>query len=113
MLGQRPRTGSPYRYSIITHQHYQVLSHFGPRQCPADCAALSVSVPAAEWRRSLHGSCWMAAFLQKFKMKTSIFLLFFGAFTCGLAQVEENAAEELQVETLVSVWYSITAALIY
>lgn len=31
MLGQRPRATAPYRYSIITHQHSALLSHFGRR----------------------------------------------------------------------------------
>lgn len=31
MLGQRPRATTPYRYSIITHQHSALLSHFGRR----------------------------------------------------------------------------------
>ncbi len=44
----------------------------------------------------------MAALFQKFTMKTSVFLLALAAFACGLVQGEENAAEELQVETLVS-----------
>lgn len=35
-------------------------------------------------------------------MKTSVFLLLLAAFTCGLARGEEQAAEEVQVETLVS-----------
>ncbi|XP_026203697.1 peptidyl-prolyl cis-trans isomerase FKBP11 [Anabas testudineus] len=43
----------------------------------------------------------MAALLQKFTMKSSFFLLLLTAFTCGVAQGEENAAEDLQVETLV------------
>lgn len=44
----------------------------------------------------------MAALFQKFTMKTGVFLLLLAAFTCGLAHGEENEAEELQVETLVS-----------
>ncbi|KAM9361825.1 peptidyl-prolyl cis-trans isomerase FKBP11 [Symphorus nematophorus] len=44
----------------------------------------------------------MAAVLfQKFTMKTSVFLLLLAALTCGVARAEENAVEELQVETLV------------
>ncbi|XP_029947712.1 peptidyl-prolyl cis-trans isomerase FKBP11 [Salarias fasciatus] len=34
-------------------------------------------------------------------MKTSVLLLVLAALTCGLAQEEDNAVEELQVETLV------------
>lgn len=41
-------------------------------------------------------------------MKTSIFLLLLAAFTCVLAQGEQNAVEELQVETLVSETHVIT-----
>lgn len=44
----------------------------------------------------------MAALFQKFTMKTGICLLLLAALTCGLGQGEENAPEELQVETLVS-----------
>ena len=43
-----------------------------------------------------------AALFQKFTMKTSAILLLFAALTCGVARGEENAVEELQVETLVS-----------
>lgn len=50
----------------------------------------------------------MAALFQEFTMKTSIFLLLLAAFTCGLAQGEQNAVEELQVETLVSETHVIT-----
>jgi len=49
-----------------------------------------------------HGSCWTAAFFQKFTMKIYVFLLLLAAFTCGLAQGEDSEPEELQVETLVS-----------
>ncbi|KAK2862210.1 hypothetical protein Q5P01_001743 [Channa striata] len=42
----------------------------------------------------------MAALSHKFTMKSSVFLLFLAAFTHGLAQAQEPAAEELQVETL-------------
>lgn len=45
----------------------------------------------------------MAALFQKFTMKTSLILLLLAAaVTCGLAQGEEPAVEELQVETLVT-----------
>lgn len=53
-------------------------------------------------QEKIHGSCLMANLLHKFIMKTSVFLLLLAAFTCGLAQGEEQAAEEVQVETLVS-----------
>ncbi|KAM9758991.1 peptidyl-prolyl cis-trans isomerase FKBP11 isoform 2-T2 [Menidia menidia] len=43
----------------------------------------------------------MGALSQKFTMKTGVFLLLIAAFSRGLAQTEENAVEELQVETLV------------
>lgn len=36
-------------------------------------------------------------------MTSGVFLLLLAALTCGLARAEEPAAEELQVETLVSV----------
>ncbi|KAM3621075.1 uncharacterized protein V6R79_005573 [Siganus canaliculatus] len=42
----------------------------------------------------------MAFVFQDFTMKTSVFLLLLAAVTCGLAQEEQNALEELQVETL-------------
>lgn len=35
-------------------------------------------------------------------MKSSVFLLLLAAFTCGVVRGEENAVDELQVETLVS-----------
>lgn len=35
-------------------------------------------------------------------MKSSVFLLLLAAFTCGVVLGEENAVDELQVETLVS-----------
>ncbi|KAF3689785.1 Peptidyl-prolyl cis-trans isomerase FKBP11 [Channa argus] len=43
----------------------------------------------------------MAALFHKFTMKSNVFLLLLAGFTCGLAQGEENAGEEVQVETLV------------
>uniref|UniRef100_A0A8D2ZJ42 peptidylprolyl isomerase n=1 Tax=Scophthalmus maximus TaxID=52904 RepID=A0A8D2ZJ42_SCOMX len=44
----------------------------------------------------------MAPLSQKFTMKTSVFLLLLAAsFTRGLAQGDDGAVEELQVETLV------------
>ncbi|XP_013864549.1 peptidyl-prolyl cis-trans isomerase FKBP11 [Austrofundulus limnaeus] len=44
----------------------------------------------------------MAAFSLKFTMKAVAFLLLLAAFcSCGLAQAEDSALEELQVETLV------------
>ncbi|XP_039972217.1 peptidyl-prolyl cis-trans isomerase FKBP11 [Xiphias gladius] len=43
----------------------------------------------------------MAALFQKFTMNTSVLLLLLAALTRGLAQGEADAAEELQVETLV------------
>ncbi|XP_032370348.1 peptidyl-prolyl cis-trans isomerase FKBP11 [Etheostoma spectabile] len=43
----------------------------------------------------------MAAVVQKFPMKSSVFLLLLAAFTCRLAQGQDNEADELQVETLV------------
>ncbi|XP_015226108.1 peptidyl-prolyl cis-trans isomerase FKBP11 [Cyprinodon tularosa] len=43
----------------------------------------------------------MEAALRKFTMKTRVFLLMLAVFSQGLAQVEENEADELQVETLV------------
>lgn len=37
-------------------------------------------------------------------MRTGVFLLLLAVFTCGLAQVDDDdAPEELQVETLVSI----------
>ncbi|XP_076601020.1 peptidyl-prolyl cis-trans isomerase FKBP11 [Chaetodon auriga] len=42
----------------------------------------------------------MAALFHKFTMRTSVFLLLLAALTCG-QQAEENAMEDLQVETLV------------
>lgn len=53
-------------------------------------------------QEKIHGSCLMATLFHKFTMKTSVFLLLLAAFTCGLAQGEEQAAEEVQVEILVS-----------
>lgn len=55
---------------------------------------------------------------MKFTMKTSVFLLLLiAAFTCGLAQEDDEAVEELLVETLVSLdtrvnrheWNTMTA----
>lgn len=43
----------------------------------------------------------MAALFHKFTMRTGAFLLLLAALTCG-QQAEENALEELEVETLVS-----------
>ncbi len=104
--GQRPRAASPYRSSIITHQHYPRLSHFGHSvqtvQLASPSLSLSISLSLSLCVCRRHGSCWMAALFQKFTMKTSVFLLALAAFACGLVQGEENAAEELQVETLVS-----------
>lgn len=37
-----------------------------------------------------------------FTMKSSVLLLLLATLTCALAQGEQNAVEELQVETLVS-----------
>lgn len=37
-----------------------------------------------------------------FTMKSSVLLLLLTTLTCALAQGEQNAVEELQVETLVS-----------
>lgn len=37
-----------------------------------------------------------------FTMKSSVLLLLLATLTCALAQEEQNAVEELQVETLVS-----------
>ena len=65
-------------------------------------AVAAVSVHSAGRRRSLRGSYRVAAVFQKFTMKTYTLLLLFAAFACGLAQGEDNAADELQVETLVS-----------
>lgn len=54
-------------------------------------------------KKKLVGSYQMAAFPLKFTMKTAMFLLLVAAIcACGLAQDEDHAAEELQVETLVS-----------
>lgn len=68
--------------------------------------SLTLFRSADEWRRLLHGSCCcrMASLSQKFTMRTGVFLLLLAVFTCGLAQVDhDDAPEELQVETLVSI----------
>nr|XP_020463459.1 peptidyl-prolyl cis-trans isomerase FKBP11 [Monopterus albus] len=43
----------------------------------------------------------MAALLQKFTMKSSVFLILLAVFTCGLLQADDSASHELLVETLV------------
>jgi len=70
--------------------------------CPSCSCKVQHRVRSAFCRRSLHGHYWMGALSQKFTMEARVFLLLLAAFTCGLAQVDENTAEELQVETLVS-----------
>lgn len=68
VLGQRPRTGSPYHYSIITHQHYQVLSHFGPKLCPVQLSHTvllcgeEAYTEVAEWQLFCKSSQWRPAF---------------------------------------------------
>lgn len=64
---------------------------------------LYLSLAAAVWKEPTHGRSWMAALFQKFTMKTSVCLLLLAAFLCGVVQSEEKAAEEVQVEVLVSV----------
>lgn len=93
MLGQRRRAAGSYRASIITHQRYSLLSHFGHTRRSVQ---LSVSL-----YRSLRGSYRTAALFDVFTMRSGVLLLLLAAVACGLAQEGENAAEELQVETLV------------
>lgn len=104
MVGQRPRSASPYRYGFTTHQHYLLLSHFVLSDRRTEQLILPLrSLRLQKKKQQLVGNYQTAAFPLKFTMKTATLLLLVVAICSrGLAQVEDRAAEELQVETLVS-----------
>lgn len=69
VLGQRPRTASPYRHSVITHQHYQVLSHFGPRR---RLCVRETHTEVAGWQLFCRSSQWRAAFFCSFSQLSPV-----------------------------------------
>lgn len=114
VLGQRPRTGSPYRYSIITHQHYQVLGHFGPTQCPVQLSfPLYFSVEKKHTRKLLDDSSFaevhnenpnFSAFSGSCRMWTRT-----RRRKCSRGSASGDLGECISQEP----WYSVTAALVH
>lgn len=87
----------------LSLQYYNTSALLVAAVSRAGCAArLSPPPPRTASGRSFHGSHWTAAPFEDFTMKTGVFLLLLAAFTCGLTLGEQDAVEELQVETLVS-----------